>query len=63
MRRNKLLWLHGAHLALLVDLLLFGNDAVSSPDAVNADIAVDAREKSGDLILGLSAERAAEDLS
>ena len=56
MRRNKLLGLDGTHLALLVDFLFFGNDTVSRSDAVNADIAVDAREESRNFIFGLSAE-------
>ena len=51
MRRDKLLGLDRTHLALLLDLFFFGNDAVSRPDAVDADIAVYAREKSGNFIL------------
>ena len=59
MRRNKLLRLDGSHLALLANLLFFRNDTVCSTNAVDADVAINAREKSRNFILGLTAERAA----
>jgi hypothetical protein len=52
----ELLRLDGAHLALLIDLLFFGNDPICRSDAVDADIAVYARKESRNFVFGLSAE-------